>query len=145
MMCSCCYVFMTQEIILKEQSVLDLVLIQVHLSFDQFSRGWHLEALHPDPSSPNYRYNHNFQTHRFNVPAHCIRPSSGSQIAIWDHLKLFIYQTPVDTLEDLTAWIVITSADIANILGMFEWIWQSSVHLYWLCNDLHSCNFEQFL
>lgn len=63
----------------------------------------------------------------------------------WGHLKSLVYQTPVDTLEDLTARIVVASADIASTPGMFERVRQSFVRRCRLCNDLRGRTFEQFL
>lgn len=36
------------------------------------------------------------------------------------YLKSIVHQTPVDTMEDLTAPIVVASKEIAKTLGMFE-------------------------
>ncbi|GFV01120.1 hypothetical protein TNCV_1010411 [Trichonephila clavipes] len=38
----------------------------------------------------------------------------------WYHLKLPVYETPVATVENLTAWIVVSSTDIANTPDLFE-------------------------
>ncbi|GBM71890.1 hypothetical protein AVEN_238540-1 [Araneus ventricosus] len=60
-------------------------------------------------------------------------------------LKLLVYQTPVDTLEDPTERIVVASADIPSTPGMFERVRRSLVRRCRLCNDLRGRNFEQLL
>ncbi|GFU88990.1 hypothetical protein TNCV_2894381 [Trichonephila clavipes] len=63
----------------------------------------------------------------------------------WGHLKLFVYETPVSTVEDLTVQIVVASADIASIPDLFERVRQPFVRWCRLCYDLSDRNFEQFL
>lgn len=64
------------------------------------------------------------------------RPQSFGFI-FWQHLKSVVYKTFVDTLENPRAWIIIASADIASILGMFQHVWQYFKHQCQFCNDLH--------
>ncbi|GBN71799.1 hypothetical protein AVEN_202372-1 [Araneus ventricosus] len=61
----------------------------------------------------------------------------------WGHQKSLVYRTPVDTLEDLAAQIVVVSTDIASTPGMFDCIRQTLVRQCQLRNDLLSRNFEQ--
>ncbi|GBL93627.1 hypothetical protein AVEN_25625-1 [Araneus ventricosus] len=63
----------------------------------------------------------------------------------WGHLKSLVYQTPVDTLEDLAARIAVASANIANTPVMFERVRRSLVRRCRLCNELRGRNFEQLL
>lgn len=42
-----------------------------------------------------------------------------------DHLKSVVYETSVDTPEDLIARIVIVAADINATHGIFELVWKS--------------------
>lgn len=60
-------------------------------------------------------------------------------------LKSFVYQTPVDTLEYVTAWIVIDLADISSTPDNTERFRQFLVRRCPLCSDLRGRNFEQFL
>ncbi|GFW75497.1 hypothetical protein TNCV_4426801 [Trichonephila clavipes] len=39
-----------------------------------------------------------------------------------DHLKPFLYETPMSTVENLMAWIVVASVDIASTPDLFECI-----------------------
>ncbi|GFV73745.1 hypothetical protein TNCV_3548941 [Trichonephila clavipes] len=49
------------------------------------------------------------------------------------HLKSLVYETLVATVEDLTALIVVPSADIASTSGLFELVRQSIVRWCRLC------------
>ncbi|GBO30895.1 hypothetical protein AVEN_259628-1 [Araneus ventricosus] len=41
------------------------------------------------------------------------------------HLELLVYVTPVDTPEDLIAWMVVAAADIKSMPGIFERVRES--------------------
>ncbi|GBL85097.1 hypothetical protein AVEN_221321-1 [Araneus ventricosus] len=47
----------------------------------------------------------------------CVGPIAWPPRFPWGHLKLLFYATPVDTPEDLIAWIVVAAADIKSIPG----------------------------
>ncbi|GFU65769.1 hypothetical protein TNCV_5059031 [Trichonephila clavipes] len=68
----------------------------------------------------------------------CVRNGSSSNLNPLNH-------THVTTVDDFTAQIVVTSADIANTPNLFESVRQSVVcrcrHGY----DLRDCIFEPFL
>ncbi|GFV81069.1 uncharacterized protein TNCV_2270531 [Trichonephila clavipes] len=53
--------------------------------------------------------------------------------------------TQIVTVQDLTARIIITSADIAITPDLFKCVRQCFVHQCRLCYDLRSHSFEQFL
>ncbi|GFW88698.1 hypothetical protein TNCV_2833591 [Trichonephila clavipes] len=64
---------------------------------------------------------------------------------IWstmNHLKLFVYEIIMATVEDLTARIVIALADVISTSDLVERIRQSFVHRCWLGYDLRDCNFN---
>ncbi|GFW81246.1 transposable element Tcb2 transposase [Trichonephila clavipes] len=63
----------------------------------------------------------------------------------WDHLKSLVYETPVATVENLTAGIAVVSTDIASTQDLLESVRQSFVRQSWLCYDLSGLNFKQFL
>ncbi|GFX27255.1 uncharacterized protein TNCV_3340671 [Trichonephila clavipes] len=60
----------------------------------------------------------------------------------WCHPKSLVYETPVATVEDLTARIDVASDDIANTMGFFECVRQSFVRRCWLSYDLLRERFE---
>ncbi|GFX59897.1 uncharacterized protein TNCV_4984101 [Trichonephila clavipes] len=59
---------------------------------------------------------------------------------LWGYLKSLVYQTSVDTMENLTAGIAVTSTGIANSADLFERVCRCR-----LCYDLRGCNFKAFL
>lgn len=61
------------------------------------------------------------------------------------HLKLFVYQAPVYTMEELTARIVVASADIASTPGIFELVRLYLVRRCRLLSGLRGRNFEPLL
>ncbi|GFX25421.1 transposable element Tcb1 transposase [Trichonephila clavipes] len=63
----------------------------------------------------------------------------------WCHQKSLVHQTSVAMVEDLTAQIVVASADIDSITDLIEDVRQSLIHRCWLCYDLRRRNFEQSL
>ncbi|GFT52748.1 hypothetical protein TNCV_205921 [Trichonephila clavipes] len=60
-------------------------------------------------------------------------------------LKSLAYETSLATVEDITALIVVASADVISTPDLFERVGQSFVRLCRLCYDLRSLNFKQLL
>ncbi|GBM18582.1 hypothetical protein AVEN_47964-1 [Araneus ventricosus] len=62
----------------------------------------------------------------------------------WRHMKSFVYETPVDSAQDLIARIVVAANKINTTPGIFERVRQLFLHRCELCNDTrgrHLCNF----
>ncbi|GFY13000.1 uncharacterized protein TNCV_665661 [Trichonephila clavipes] len=61
-----------------------------------------------------------------------------------NHLKSFVYETPVITMEDLIARIIDASTVLSSTPDLFEWDRQSvcRCRLYY---DLCGCDLKQFL
>ncbi|GFV72461.1 hypothetical protein TNCV_546511 [Trichonephila clavipes] len=51
----------------------------------------------------------------------------------WGHLKLFVFETPAVTVDDLTTRNAVVSADIVGTPDLFECVQQSFVCRYRLC------------
>lgn len=64
---------------------------------------------------------------------------------IWGHIKSLVYETPVNTDEELVARIILAFDDIRERPQLFRRIRQSITHRYNLCIENGGRNFEQFL
>ncbi|GBN02140.1 hypothetical protein AVEN_124771-1 [Araneus ventricosus] len=53
----------------------------------------------------------------------------------WGHMKSLVYETPVDSAEELVARIVVTADEINTTPGIFERVRQSFLRRCELCND----------
>jgi hypothetical protein len=63
----------------------------------------------------------------------------------WGHMKSLIYETPVESEEDLVARIAVASADIAEMPGLFANIRHSLRRRYQTCINVRGRHFEQLL
>ena len=64
---------------------------------------------------------------------------------LWWHMKQLVYQTIVETEEDLIARITVAAGTIADMPGIFEWTQQSMVRRCTACIQTNDRAFEQFL
>lgn len=63
----------------------------------------------------------------------------------WGHMKSLVYETPVDSAEDLVARIVVAADHINTTPGIFERVRQSFLRRCELCNDTRGRHFEHLL
>ncbi|GBN93269.1 hypothetical protein AVEN_112173-1 [Araneus ventricosus] len=63
----------------------------------------------------------------------------------WGHMKSLVYETPVNSAEDLVARILATADKISTTPGIFERVRQSFLRLCELCNDTRGRHFEHLL
>lgn len=63
----------------------------------------------------------------------------------WGHMKSLIYESPVNSAEDLVARIVVAADKINATPGVFERVRQSLIHRCQLCNSTLGHSFEQLL
>ncbi|CAL1283080.1 unnamed protein product, partial [Larinioides sclopetarius] len=61
------------------------------------------------------------------------------------HLKHLVYETPVDSVEDLVARLSVAAAGVREIPGIFERVRQSLHRRCQECIDTGGRNFEQLL
>lgn len=59
-------------------------------------------------------------------------------------MKLFVYETPVDTHDELTSQIVIASVDIASAPSKFERVWQFFGRMCQLCANNIAADIQTF-
>ncbi|GBM61807.1 hypothetical protein AVEN_80449-1 [Araneus ventricosus] len=64
---------------------------------------------------------------------------------LWGHIKSLVYETPVDSAEDLVAKIVVDADKINSTPGIFERVHQSFLRRCELCNDKRGRHFEHLL
>lgn len=64
---------------------------------------------------------------------------------LWGHLKHLVYETPVDSDEDLVARISVAAACVREIPGIFERVRQSLHRRCQACIHTGGRNFEQLL
>jgi hypothetical protein len=63
----------------------------------------------------------------------------------WGHMKSLVYDTPVESEEELVARIAVASGDIAAMPGIFERVRQSCARRCRNCIDVGGRHFEQLL
>ena len=61
----------------------------------------------------------------------------------WEHMKSLIYQSPVDSAEDLVARIVVVAVKISATPGTFQRVRQTLIRLCKLCNTTLGHHFKQ--
>ena len=64
---------------------------------------------------------------------------------LWGHMNQLVYETVVETEEDLVAKITVAAGTIADMPGIFEWTRQSIVRRCTACIQTNGHAFEQFL
>lgn len=64
---------------------------------------------------------------------------------LWGHMKQLVYETVVETEEDLVARITVAADAIADMPGIFERTRQSMVRRCTACIQANGRAFEQFL
>jgi hypothetical protein len=64
---------------------------------------------------------------------------------LWGAMKALVYETPVDSEEDLVARIAVASGDIAEIPNVFESVKHSLQKRFEKCVEVHGGLFEQLL
>ncbi|KAJ4434862.1 hypothetical protein ANN_23433 [Periplaneta americana] len=64
---------------------------------------------------------------------------------LWGHMKQLVYETVVETEEDLAARITVAADAIADMPGIFERTRQSMVRRCTACIQANGRAFEQFL
>lgn len=64
---------------------------------------------------------------------------------LWGHLKALVYETPIDSDEDLIARLSIAAATVRETPGIFEKVRQSLTKRYQACIDVGGKTFEQLL
>ncbi|KAJ4439433.1 hypothetical protein ANN_07557 [Periplaneta americana] len=64
---------------------------------------------------------------------------------VWGHSKSIVYETPMDTTEELVARIILSFDDLRNRPQIFRKIRRSIKRRYTLCSNSGGRNFEQFL
>lgn len=64
---------------------------------------------------------------------------------LWGHLKAIIYETPVDSIEDLVARLSIAAASVREMPGIFGTVRQSLLRRYQACITVGGRNFEHLL
>ena len=64
---------------------------------------------------------------------------------LWGHMKQLVYETVVETEEDLVARITVAASTIADMPGIFERTQQSMVRPCTACIQTNGRAFEQFL
>ncbi|GBN03622.1 hypothetical protein AVEN_206132-1 [Araneus ventricosus] len=63
----------------------------------------------------------------------------------WGHMKSLVYETSVDSAEDLVARIVVAADKINTTPGIFERVRQSFLRRCELCNDTRGRYFQHLL
>lgn len=66
-------------------------------------------------------------------------------VIVWDHLKLVVYQTLVDTPEDILAWIVVAAANTDATPDIIERVWKYFIRCCRLTNDVRVRHYEEHL
>jgi hypothetical protein len=64
---------------------------------------------------------------------------------LWGAMKALVYETPVDSEQDLVARIAVAAGDIAEIPHVFESVRHSLYKRYEKCVEVHGDHFEQLL
>lgn len=68
-----------------------------------------------------------------------------ADFCVWGHIKTIVYETPVDTVEELVARIILAFDDLRDRPQIFRRIRRSIIRRYMLCVNNGGRNFEQFL
>ncbi|GBM45707.1 hypothetical protein AVEN_14150-1 [Araneus ventricosus] len=63
----------------------------------------------------------------------------------WEHMKSLVYETPVNSAEDLVARIVVAADKINTTPGIFDRVRQLFLRRCELCNDTHGRHFQHLL
>lgn len=71
-----------------------------------------------------------------------VTPYDAIRILLVGAIKASVYETPVDSEEDLFAWIVATAGDIAEIVNVFEYVRHSLCKRYERYVEVHGDHFE---
>ena len=66
-------------------------------------------------------------------------------IFLWGHLKTLVYETPVETAEDLTARVLAACRQVQLTLGIFERVRQNVIRRCNACIENGGRHFEQLL
>lgn len=64
---------------------------------------------------------------------------------LWRHLKSLVYETPVNTKEELVESIMAAAKIIRETPGIFEKVRQNMIRRFKSCNETDDCYFEEFL
>ncbi|GBN50501.1 hypothetical protein AVEN_3572-1 [Araneus ventricosus] len=64
---------------------------------------------------------------------------------LWGNLKAIIYETPIDSIEDLVAGLSIAAASVSEMPGVFGTVRQSLLRLYQAYINICGLNFEHLL
>ena len=62
---------------------------------------------------------------------------------LWGHMKSLVYETPVNSEEDLLAWVM-AAADVEP-QGIGHHVYKSMVGKYRVCVEVAGCHIEPFL
>lgn len=64
---------------------------------------------------------------------------------LWGHMKSLVYETPVDTVEDLVARVLTAAQEIQQTQGVMERVYQNLIRRYTVCNEVHGRHIEPLL
>ena len=71
--------------------------------------------------------------------------SNSLDFFLWGHMKSLIYETPVNSREDLVARIVAAAGEVQDKPDMLERVLHSIYRRYNTCVQVGGRSFEQFL
>ena len=70
---------------------------------------------------------------------------NATQFLLWGHMKSLVYETPVDTVQDLLARVLGTAQEIQQTQGVMERMYQNMSRSYNVCNELSGRHIESLL
>ena len=68
-----------------------------------------------------------------------------TRLFLWGHMKSLVYETPVDTVEDLVARVLTAAQEIQQTQGVMERVYQNLIRRYTVCNEVHGRHIEPLL
>lgn len=58
---------------------------------------------------------------------------------LWHHMNIWIYETLVETEDDLLLQVLVASQKIEDMPGLKERVYQDIIHRYNVCNNVVCC------
>ena len=77
--------------------------------------------------------------------AYTLARFNATQFFLWGHMKYLVYQTPVDTVENLLARVLGAAQGIQQITGVMERVYQNMCRRYNVHNELGGRHIEPLL
>ena len=82
---------------------------------------------------------------RFDCTAYTIAGFNATRFFLWGHMKSLVYQTSVDTVEDLLARVLGSAQEIQQTPGVMTRLYQNMIRRFNMYIELGCCHIEPLL